>query len=129
MASDEYQLLDRLLRDFRCAALDRGSLPITVLFPHRADIAAAIDGKPVSYQPLADELRSEGHPVIDLADAFASLPPETSLDELVLAHYTGRGNALIASFIVEKVRESGLDTSAGRQRLKAQQHTHCPSEG
>jgi hypothetical protein len=127
--SDQYLLLDKLLLEFRCAALDHGSLPVTVLFPHRADVAAALSGKPVSYKPLSDELRQEGLPVLDLADAFSLLPPDTKLDGFVRQHYTGRGNELIATFIVDHIRKNGLDTLAGRQLIQERLHLKCDPDG
>ena len=120
-----YRLLDRLLAAFRCSALENGSVPVTVLFPHRADIADAIGGRPVTYRPLADALRAEGHPVIDLAEAFASMPPGTTLDDVVLSHYTERGNALVAAFVLDYVREAGLESGDVRQRLLAQHRQGC----
>jgi hypothetical protein len=124
-SSEAYQLLFAIIEDFHCDVVMNGSLPVVVLFPHRADLAALSRSESLQYEPLKDQLLAAGHPVIDLAEAFRPLIGETGLNELIQAHYTGRGNEAIADFLLAEIDTAGLFSRGRRNELMTVQRRLC----
>ncbi len=124
-SSEAYQLLLAIIQDFHCDILMNGSLPVVVLFPDRADLAALSSSGSLQYEPLKDQLLAAGYPVIDLADAFRPLVGETRLNDLILGHYTGQGNEVIADFMLAEIDTAGFFSRAWRDELMTVQARLC----
>lgn len=124
-SSEAYQLLFSIIRDFHCDALTDGSLPVVVLFPNRADLAALSSSGSLQYEPLKEQLLAAGYAVIDLVEAFRPLIGETDLNELILAHYTGQGNELIADFMLAEIDTAGFFSWDRRKEMMAVQGRLC----
>jgi len=124
-SSEAYQLLFAIIQEFHCDVLLKGSLPIVVLFPNRTDLAALSSSDNLQYKPLKDQLLAANYPVIDLAEAFRPLVGETRLDELILAHYTGQGNEVIADFVLAEIDVAELFSRDRRNELMTEQGRLC----
>ena len=111
--SEAYRVSLRVLDEFYREALARGSLPILVMYPYRSDILRRRDGKPVSYQPLLDDLRRRGYRVVDLADGFARYDPEATMARKDFYHYPKRGNRMAALWLHDELARQGLTRPAG----------------
>jgi hypothetical protein len=117
--SEAYQVTFRVLDQFYREALAHGSLPIIVLFPQRREIRLHRDGKPVTYQPLLDELRRKGYRVIDLADGFQKYDPQLELLKTRFVHYPAEGNKIVAEWIRDVLAQQGLTSPDGVRKTLA----------
>lgn len=125
--SEAYQVSFRVLDQFYREALGHGSLPVLVLFPQRKDVRLRQDRRPVTYQPLLDELRRRGYRVIDLADGFAKYDPDYEMAEKNFLHYPKAGNEMAAEWIRDVLVQQGLTTPQGVQAaLKGTQAPPAP---
>lgn len=122
---EAYQLVDAIIRDFHCDALTNGSLPVVVLFPHRADLEDVKNGGTPQYAPLKDELLAAGYPVIDLAEAFRPLLGEMDVRDLTKAHYTHEGNDAVADYLLAEIEAAGWANEDQRNELMAVQAGLC----
>ncbi len=123
--SEAYQLLLAIIQGFHCDVLMNDSLPVVVLFPNRADLAALSNSENLQYEPLKDQLLGAGYSVIDLADAFRPLVGEIALNELVKAHYTGQGNEVIAEFLITEIDTGSLFSPDRRYEVMMAQRRLC----
>ncbi|HEV2844306.1 MAG TPA: hypothetical protein VG477_05630 [Thermoanaerobaculia bacterium] len=106
--SEAYQVSLRVLDQFYREALANGSVPFLVLYPQRKDVRLRLDGKPVTYQPLLDELRQRGYRVIDLADGFQRYDPKGRMAKKNFLHYPKEGNLMAARWMNEVLTKEGL---------------------
>lgn len=111
--SEAYQVTLRVLDQFYREALADGSVPVIVLYPQRKDVRLRSEGKPVTYQPLLDELRRRGYRVIDLGDGFQRYDPAAEMVKTGFVHYPRSGNRMAARWMNEVLAKEGLTTPAG----------------
>ncbi len=123
--SEAYQVSFRVLDQFYRETLEHGSLPVIVLFPQRREIRLRHDGKPVTYQSLLNELRRRGYRVIDLADGFAKYDPQAEMAKKSFIHYPRDGNAMVAEWLRDVLKQQGLTTPDGVRKALAE--TRAPS--
>ena len=124
-SSEAYQLVLAIIQDFHCDVLANGSLPVVVLFPNRADLAALSSSDSLRYEPLKDQLLVADYPVIELAEAFRPFIGQTDLDELIKAHYTGQGNELVADYLLSEIDTAGFFSAERRNELMTAQAELC----
>ncbi|HEX4960806.1 MAG TPA: hypothetical protein VF173_08200 [Thermoanaerobaculia bacterium] len=117
--SEAYQVSFRVLDQFYREALEHGSLPVIVLFPQRRELRLHRDGKPVTYQPLLDDLRRRGYRVIDLADGFHKYDPGAELANKNFIHYPRAGNEMVAEWLRDVLTGQGLTTPEGVSKALA----------
>ncbi len=118
--SEAYEVTFRVLDGFYREALANGSVPVIVLYPQRKDVRLRRDGKPVTYQPLLDELRRQGYRVIDLGDGFQRYDPAGEMVKTGFTHYPKSGNEMAARWMNEVLAREGLTTPEGvRKALEA----------
>lgn len=122
--SEAYQVTFRVLDQFYREALANGSLPILVMYPQRRDVRLRHERKPVSYQPLLDELRRRGYRVIDLADGFEHYDPQAEMAKKNFLHYPKVGNQMAADWIYDLMSKQGLTRPDGVRKALAA--THAP---
>jgi hypothetical protein len=108
-------VLDQFYRE----ALSHGSLPVIVLFPQRREIRLHHEGRPVTYQPLLDELRRRGYRVIDLADGFQKYDPQNEIGKKGFIHYPKAGNEVVAEWLRDTLAQQGLMTPEGVRKALA----------
>jgi hypothetical protein len=117
--SEAYQVTLRVLDQFYREALSHGSLPVIVLFPQRREIRLHHEGRPVTYQPLLDELRRRGYRVIDLADGFQKYDPQNEIGKKGFIHYPKAGNEVVAEWLRDTLAQQGLMTPEGVRKALA----------
>ncbi|HEV8580817.1 MAG TPA: hypothetical protein VGX68_17265 [Thermoanaerobaculia bacterium] len=117
--SEAYLVTFRVLDQFYREALGNGSLPILVIFPQRRDVRLRHAGKPVTYQPLLDELRQRGYRVIDLAAGFERYDPQGQMAKKNFLHYPKAGNQMSAQWIYDEMSRQGLTRPAGVSKALA----------
>lgn len=120
-SSEAYALVVAIIREFYCSALANGSLPIVVQFPNRGDLAAFSNGEPVTYLPLKKHLVENGYLSVDLVDAFSDSLKSANVRDLIKAHYTPLGNASVANYLLEEIRELRLAEEDVRAQLVERQ--------
>ncbi|HEX6903642.1 MAG TPA: hypothetical protein VF789_28285 [Thermoanaerobaculia bacterium] len=123
--SEAYEVTVRVLDQFYREALENGSVPVLVLYPQRKDVRLRRDGKPVTYQPLLDELRRKGYRLIDLADGFQRYDPRGEMAKKNFLHYPKSGNQMAARWMNEVLTKEGLTTPEGVR--KARETTQAPA--
>jgi hypothetical protein len=111
--SEAYRVTLRVLDQFYREALGHGSLPVIVLFPQRKDVRLRHERKPVTYQPLLDDLRRQGYRVIDLADGFEKYDPQAEMARKNFLHYPKVGNLMAAEWVRDVFVQQGLTTPQG----------------
>ena len=124
--SDAYRILVSVLQKFHCDVVANGSLPIVILFPNRADLAALQDGEPLQYHPLRKQLETSGYQLIDLKTAFEPALRANGLNDVIEAHYTAKGNEIVADFILASLREKGIHGAETRTALIDSLARLCP---
>jgi len=117
--SEAYQVTFRVLDQFYREALSHGSLPVIVLFPQRREIRLHHEGRPVTYQPLLDELRRRGYRVIDLADGFQKYDPQNEIGKKNFIHYPKAGNEIVAKWLRDALAQQGLTAPEGARKALA----------
>jgi hypothetical protein len=117
--SEAYKLTLMIFDEFVRSALKGETLPIIVVFPDRVDVARyRRDGKR-KYDPLLGELEKRGYDYVDLTEAFDTRQEDTSVEDLVLSHYTPRGNERVAEHLNSYLKERRLlDPDTIRQALQ-----------
>ena len=128
-SSEAYQLVYNIIESFHCDVVANDSLPVVLLFPNRADLAALSSSDSLKYEPLRQELLAAGYFIIDLADAFRPDIFETDLNDLIEAHYTQQGNELVADFLLKEIATAGLFSAERRNELIKQQARLCQKPG
>jgi hypothetical protein len=113
--SEAYQVSFRVLDQFYREALEHGSLPIIVLFPQRREVKERHNHRPVTYQPLLEELRRRGYRVIDLGDGFEKYDPQADMAHKSFLHYPKVGNEMVAEWVRDYLVQQGLTTPQGVQ--------------
>ncbi|HET9210279.1 MAG TPA: hypothetical protein VFR03_07765 [Thermoanaerobaculia bacterium] len=113
--SEAYQVSFRVLDQFYREALDHGSLPVIVLFPQRREVKERHNHRPVTYQPLLEELRRRGYRVIDLGEGFEKYDPEAEMASKNFLHYPKAGNLMAAEWIRDVLTQQSLTTPEGVQ--------------
>jgi hypothetical protein len=117
--SEAYEVTLRVLDQFYREALGNGSVPVLVLFPQRRDVRLRHDGKPMTYQPLVDELRRRGYRLIDLADGFEHYDPRATMAKKNFLHYPKAGNEMAAQWVRDVLVKEGLTTPEGVRKTLA----------
>jgi hypothetical protein len=111
--SEAFEVSVRVVDAFYREALDHGSLPVVVLFPQRGDILDRREGRPLLYGPLLDALRERRLLTVDLMAAFDRYDPGHTLVRKKFIHYPPEGNAMVANYLADWLREQGLDSVGG----------------
>jgi len=107
----------KLLQQFSRKATDHDSLPVIVILPDCADIAAFKARGSKSYLRLLEILRNARYRVVDAMPAFAS--PDVPITELCRTHYTAAGHERVATFLAQYLKsERLLDPTVRRQILR-----------
>jgi hypothetical protein len=94
-------LTERILIEFAQSVERAGSTPIVLVFPRRADVAAARAGEPGLYAPLLTRLADKGIPVVDLLQPLAE-EARYSRTRVLFApntHYSPRANRVVAAHL------------------------------
>jgi hypothetical protein len=110
-SSEAYRVTAAIFDRFHEAVVERGSLPIIVVFPNQADLGRHQRSLPRRYQPLIDEFERKGYAYIDLLHGLTSISPGSRFAEG--GHYAPAANARVAALILEYLRTRGLDTPSG----------------
>jgi hypothetical protein len=115
-ASEAFRICSKLLDAFCRDVQKHKALPLIVLFPNRADIERYRQYKTKVYAPLVSYIRSRGYRFVDLSDAFEKYAASKRIDELFLVyHYSSLGNAIVAQFLLDYLRENHLDSASALQ--------------
>lgn len=125
--SEAYEVTLRIFDDFYRKVVERGALPIIVVFPDTNDQQRSRERKPRRHAPLVEYFRSRGYRFIDALDAIESVQDRYSISDLSVrwGHYSKLGNEIIAKFMLQRLAEWDLDAEpqtsraaeAERQRL------------
>ena len=110
--SEAYAVTLRIFDSFYRAVLERGALPIFVVFPDINDQRRSRQGKPRRYAPLLEHFQARGYRFIDTLDALERVQSSHTTSELTVqwGHYSKLGNDIVARFLLERLAEWGLDT-------------------
>jgi hypothetical protein len=127
--SEAYAVSLGVLRQFYREALDHGSLPVILLFPQRSDVVARKAGRPVSYQPLLDELRREKLRVVDLGEGFARYDPQAEMTKKKFIHYPKFGNDMVGRTVRDYLVQEGLVTPEAVRAAQAKAAASAPAGG
>ena len=106
--SEDFQVTTGIFEKFYGAALEKGSLPLIVLFPDRYDLERYRMRGIKRYAPLANFFRQKGLLTIDLFDAFDRYGKAYPISELCGAHYTKLGNEIVAKYLFDYLKEKNL---------------------
>lgn len=119
--SEAYQVTRRIFDTFYRKVLERGALPIIVVFPDLNDLNASRARKPRRYQPLIADFRAKGYRFIDVLDAFESTRGRYAIQDLTKewGHYSKLGNELVAKHILNRLTEWRLATESETRRAAA----------
>lgn len=109
--SEAYRITEKLMDSFQTAALQRGSLPIVLLYPQRADMERLDAGQARRYRPLTEHLQSRGYAWIDLLDTLSEISPADRFQDG--GHYAPAANAAVARAILAYMQSQGLDSVEG----------------
>ncbi len=98
--SEAFRIQLVLFDRFLAAARERGVEPVILLFPDRLSLERRRAGSGTIYAPMARQLAARGAPVVDLAEAFATVTDEP-VDSWFMpgGHYSRRGNEIVASHV------------------------------
>jgi hypothetical protein len=115
--SEAYQVTARIFDAFHRAVVERGAVPIIVVFPDPLDQARSRRKRRPRYTPLLDDLRRRGYECIDTLGAFAPHESRYPIKELTRTwgHYSPLGNRLVAEYIAVQLEARGL-TDPSRAR-------------
>lgn len=115
--SEPFKVTARVLDLFVATASSHGSVPIIVLFPHRADIAQYRRSRTTRNAALIEHFRSKGYPYIDLLEGFEKYGSSRAMSDLVHNHYTPLGNEIVARSIWDYLVANRLvDLETSRHR-------------
>ena len=118
-AGEAYRVALATCQVFACDVLEHGALPLFVLFPDRHDLRAAVEGRPLSYQPLAADLAARGFRVLDLAEAFARYDPQHEMLQRNFLHYPKSGYRMVAKYLHDELGAAGLGRREGVEAERA----------
>lgn len=114
--SEAFRVTLKILEVFRETSLENGSFPLIVLFPERQDLIKFRTRGIHRYGSLVDELHKRGIAYVDLMDAFGRYGKDETVEKLIPTHYSPLGNAIVARFLFNYLRENNLLTLEGVSR-------------
>lgn len=117
---EAYRVTMGILEAFHREALASGMLPVVVFLPHGRDIRSARDGGSPIYASLLGGCGGAGLVCLDAARAFAALPDEVDVRQLIRGHYTKRGNAVVGGWLAARFAAEGWTTPEGVAAARAE---------
>ena len=103
--SKAYKITEKIFDIFHQKVLDKGSIPIILLFPDNRAIKYFSEEKKIIYSLLIEHFEAKGYKYIDMLKAFKPFEGKYSQDELCPNHYTVEGNKIVADFIVSTLNK------------------------
>ena len=103
--SEYFRVSLAILERFRDDVETQGATLVILFYPIKFDLARAVRGQPIPYQPLVDALRERGIRTLDLTDAFrgAGLALEMDRYFMPLQHYSPAGHRRVAGYLSEEL--------------------------
>jgi hypothetical protein len=112
--SEAFQLLIRLIDEFRARVLADGSVPVVLVFPDQDDVQRFRRRRSRRYQPLLEHLRRHGPLWLDLTEGMSA----ADAAETSAGPYTASGNALVARTLHDWMAREGLLEPEARERVR-----------
>lgn len=111
--SEAYRLTLKLFEAFHRSALQNGSLPILLIYPHFSDVVDVKTQRAKKYQPLLTWLKTNGYLHLDIMDSielFEASNPVNDFYTRTRGHYSPAGNRFVANQVLEWLRQNELTT-------------------
>ncbi|MFN8526827.1 MAG: hypothetical protein U0821_27300 [Chloroflexota bacterium] len=99
--SEAFQIAGRILTGFAREVERRGMTPVVVIMSPRDQIASMMDGRPAVHEPLLRWLESASVHTVDTTPTLVDSARLHGIDAIALAHYTPRGNTVVAQTLSE----------------------------
>ena len=114
--SEAFQITARVLKEFYREAARDGAKPLILLFPDKYDLEKFRKQGITRYAPLENYFRQEGLLYLDLTNAFEREAKNEPVSALCRAHYTPRGNEIVAKAVFQFLNENHfLEPAEGDQ--------------
>jgi hypothetical protein len=117
--SEAFLVTTRIFDEFYHSALDKGSLPIVLLFPTIRDIQRFRANRTRIYVPLISYLEQRGYRLVDLLCAFDTYGRSEPVDNLIkkpFLHYSPLANEFVARYIADYLEKNQLNNLVGLRR-------------
>ncbi|MCC7107028.1 MAG: hypothetical protein IT307_18000 [Chloroflexi bacterium] len=111
--SEPFELLVAVLTGFAHQVRADGATPVVLVFPTRAEVEAARNGRPKTHQPLLDALEQRSIRSLDLTDALGRKAQRVDISKLFEGHYTPLANEYIADVLAERLPSLTSSTCSG----------------
>jgi hypothetical protein len=118
--SDAYKVTAKLFDEFVELATKNGSLPIIIILPNENDVVQYRKNRTKVYAPLLDHFENKKYRYTDAIEIVDSIGAELTTDELLSTifirdpsvvqsfHYSPSTNKLVAEYILDYLRTSGV---------------------
>ena len=110
--SEAFLVTTMIFDEFYLSALDKGSLPIVLLFPTIKDIHRFRTNRTRIYAPLISYLERKGYRFVDLLcafDTYGRSVPEENLIVKPFLHYSPLANELVARYLADYLEKNKLN--------------------
>lgn len=110
--SEAYQVTEKIFENFYRAVLEQGALPLIIIYPDGVDLQNYPSTQSARYLPLMKNFDARGFRYIDLMTAFEQYDSQIPVEKLTVGrwgHYSILGNELVAAYVLNYLKEHGLD--------------------
>lgn len=128
--SEAFQVTTAIFEAFYKDVLQKGMLPVILIYPTYDDLAYYYLHKKRKYRPLTDWLKEKNYLYLDLLEGMSTQLEGRAIKDIfrIDLHYTPEGNEMVAKTLQSFIAANGLKDKASRISLVERERKRVSAE-